>query len=145
MQYVTWNCSVFSVGCCIHRRQGDPSGDWHQNQVNLCWFLVSWDEAKNSLKLLLLKFLPLIYHHSHFFDHHLYCTTFFTLAFLHKATTIYRLISCFWVVDITCFCKYTWLVPFSLKFYGRCSRTFKNFIWYRSVNLLISTPGHDWA
>ena len=41
--------------------------------------------AQNSPELLLLKFLPLTYHHSHFLAATLNFTSFFTLAFLGAA------------------------------------------------------------
>ena len=47
--------------------------------------------APNSPELLLLKFLPLTYHHSHFLAATLDFTTFFTIAFLRAALFFYSL------------------------------------------------------
>ena len=46
---------------------------------------------KNSPELSLLKFLPLIYHHSHFLAATLDFTSFFTIAFLRAAHFFYSL------------------------------------------------------
>ena len=47
--------------------------------------------APNSPELLLLKFLPLTYHHSHFLAATLDFTSFFTIAFLRAALFFYSL------------------------------------------------------
>ena len=57
-------------------------------QVNFC---AAWSWQKNSSKLLLLKFLPLTYHHSHFLAATLDFTSFFTIAFLRAAHFFYSL------------------------------------------------------
>ena len=56
----------------------------------------------NSPELLLLKFLPLTYHHSHFLAATLDFTSFFTIAFLGAALFFYTWL--FWIIDFTCFC-----------------------------------------
>ena len=48
--------------------------------------------AQNSLELLLLKFLPLTYHHSHFLAATFDFTFFFTIAFLRAAHFFYSLV-----------------------------------------------------
>ena len=47
--------------------------------------------AQNSPELLLLKFLPLTYHHSHFLAATLDFTSFFTITFLRAALFLYSL------------------------------------------------------
>ena len=50
--------------------------------------------AQNSPELLLLKFLPLTYHHSHFLAATLDFTSFFTIAF-SKAALLFLQLGCF--------------------------------------------------
>ena len=57
-------------------------------QVN---FGADWSWHKINLKLSLLKFLPLTYHHSHFLATTLDFTSFFTIAFLRAALFFYSL------------------------------------------------------
>ena len=57
---------------------------------------------KNSPELLLLKFLPLPYHHSHFLAATLYFTSFFTIAFL-RAAHFFLQLDCFGL-DFISFC-----------------------------------------
>ena len=57
--------------------------------------------AQNSPELLLLKFLPLTYHHSHILAATLDFTSFFTIAFLRAA--LFLQLGCFGL-DFTSFC-----------------------------------------
>ena len=58
--------------------------------------------AQNSPELSLVKFLPLIYHHSHFLAATLDFTSFFTIAFLRAAILFLQL--CCFGLDFTSFC-----------------------------------------
>ena len=58
--------------------------------------------AQNSPELLLLKFLPLTYHHSQFLAATLDFTSFFTIAFL-RAAHFFLQLGCFGL-DFTSFC-----------------------------------------
>jgi len=62
-----------------------------------------WESALNSPELLLLKILPLFYHHSHFWATTFDFTTFFILCFFALATPFFTI----WLfcVDFTSFCN----------------------------------------
>ena len=59
--------------------------------------------AQNSPELSLLKFLPLTYHHINFLAATLDFTSFFTIAFLRAALTLFLQLGCFGL-DFTSFC-----------------------------------------
>ena len=61
--------------------------------------------APNSPELLLLKFLPLTYHHSHFLAATLDFTSFFTIAFLRAALFFYSLVALYQISRHTVVCR----------------------------------------
>ena len=92
---------VYSSVCEVFTAKLNNKNNNNNNNNNSGEFCAKAKRHQNSPELLLLKLLPLTYHHSHFLAATLDFTSFFTIAFLKAA--LFLQLGCFGL-DIISFC-----------------------------------------